>query len=140
MLLACLAACGAVGQGVDETGSEGTVENAVSGSVGPLQVEDAYAQLDQGALEVHFLVDNTGDAPDRLLSVRPAGRWTGVYRSRLPARLGPGQLVDLDRGAGALTVVGLDPSPAAGSELAVTFRFEQAGELVLPLPVVASAP
>jgi copper(I)-binding protein len=150
-----LTACGTTTPTVNTTGPTGTAGNA-NGSVGALEIRDARfaAQRPRAGDEVYAIgtdaplalsVVNTGDRPDRLVSVSspvasaqriagdPAipGGFTLVshYAEVAPARTFPDTLRT------DITLIQLREPLRAGLTYPVTFTFAEAGSVRIEVPV-----
>lgn len=132
-----LAGCGFVSG--NTTAGYTTSENAANAVVGPIRVDDAYAQLAGDGVDLHFTLSDQGPAGDvaRDVTVTPS---PGAAPVTVPLglSLAAGRTRDLDPGAGAVHVP-MTPPPA-GSVLAATIHFAGTGGITLDLPVLATAP
>ena len=122
---------------------------------GSLAVADAWARATIGASTVsavYLTVTNRGDSPDRLIGANAerAGR-TMIHRSVVEGgvmkmrqagavEISAGETVRLEPGGLHLMLTGVSPRLESGERIAVTLRFERAGEMRLSVPVRTTPP
>ena len=108
--------------------------------VGDVVIDHPYALA--GSQALHFKsLRNTGNRPDRLLAASSPGiTQIKLLQDGQPATapLPPGTQLNFRHDSGwQLALQGLPQPLAAGAVLRVTLRFEQAGEITLPVTVVS---
>jgi copper(I)-binding protein len=114
-------------------------------------VSDAWARATPNGAQTaaaYLTVTNRGAAPDRLLGGdSPAARTVQVHEMSMAngvmhmgevkggALIAPGASLKLQPGGWHLMLIGLKAPLRAGAMVAITLRFERAGEVKLVLPV-----
>ena len=128
---------------------------AVSAAAGDLAIEEAWARASIGGSKVsavYLAITNRGDTEDRLVGATTgrAGH-TMLHRSLVEdgvmkmrhvdaVRIPPGASVRLDPGGLHVMLGGVSTPLGIGEEIAVTLTFEQAGEVVVAVPVRKTPP
>lgn len=118
-----------------------------------IEVSDAWARstaAGQTSAAVYATLANKGGAGDRLLAVstdraphamlHEGSMEDGVARMRMVDRLDlpPGKTVELEPGGGHIMLTGVSKPLDAGQRFTLRLRFEKAGEMTVPVTVVAA--